>query len=341
MTAYLISDEGNISIVLKGKQYFVNSTDESHAQVMEALRAEKTEDEILEVLDKTSQVADYLEDSEVQIKDGCVMYHGEAVHNTLTEKIISFMRQELPVQPLINFLKNMMKNPSFASRRELFDFLAHKSLPITEDGCFLAYKAVNSNYMDKYTGSMDNSIGETVSIDRGKVDDNRDKGCSAGLHCGALDYVRDYGSEDSGDHIMIVKVNPMDAVSVPHDCQHQKLRVCQYQVVAEMEWSDELRKPLYSADGQEYQSFVQDDYDDEWFDEDWDEEVEALAENEDKESWISSEQVVDEQEQETEELVIEELDKDKAEYFKKMAYNQSTTKTGYLKKLKELLSKSK
>ena len=50
---------------------------------------------------------------------------------------------------------------------------------------------------------------------------------------------------------------------------------------------------------------------------------------------------MDEQEQETEELVIEELDKDKAEYFKKMAYNQSTTKTGYLKKLKELLSKSK
>jgi len=47
MTAYLISDEGNISIVLKGKQYFVNSTDESHAQVMEALRAEKTEDENL------------------------------------------------------------------------------------------------------------------------------------------------------------------------------------------------------------------------------------------------------------------------------------------------------
>jgi hypothetical protein len=38
MTAYLISDEGNISIVLKGKQYFVNSTDEAHAQIMVACR---------------------------------------------------------------------------------------------------------------------------------------------------------------------------------------------------------------------------------------------------------------------------------------------------------------
>ena len=51
----------------------------------------------------------------------CIM---EKPCNTLTEKIISFMRRELPVQPLINFLKNMMKNPSFASRRELFDFLS-------------------------------------------------------------------------------------------------------------------------------------------------------------------------------------------------------------------------
>jgi hypothetical protein len=136
---------------------------------------------------------------------------------------------------------------------------------------------------------------------------------------------------------MIVKVNPMDAVSVPHDCQHQKLRVCQYEVVAEMEWSDELRKPLYSADGQEYQSFVQDDYDDEWFDEDWDEEVEALAENEDKESWISSDQQSIE---EKVDLLLDSNKSDKVEYFKKMAYNSSNTKEGYLKKLAQLLEES-
>ena len=223
MTAYLISDEGNISIVLKGKQYFVNSTDESHAQVIEALRAGKTEDEILEVLDKASQVADYLEDSEVQIKDGCVMYHGEAVHNTLTEKIISFMRQELPVQPLINFLKNMMKNPSFASRRELFDFLSHKSLPITEDGCFLAYKAVNNDFTDKYTGTIDNSIGQKPTMTRFGVDDDRNNGCSSGLHAGTLDYVQSYGSfcedDERTDRCIIVKINPEDVVSVPLDCE--------------------------------------------------------------------------------------------------------------------------
>ena len=338
MTVPFMKTGNTVSILAQGKWYQVKPEHPNYDAILEALHG--SEEEILKFLDIGSSIQDY-SSGNVEVVAGAVKYDGEVVDNTLTRRIIEFMRQGLPFEPLTKLLENLMKNTSYQTRTQLYDFLEHKNLPITEDGCFLAYKAVNSNYMDKYTGSMDNSIGETVSIDRGKVDDNRDKGCSAGLHCGALDYVRDYGSEDSGDHIMIVKVNPMDAVSVPHDCQHQKLRVCQYQVVAEMEWSDELRKPLYSADGQEYQSFVQDDYDDEWFDEDWDEEVEALAENEDKESWISSEQVVDEQEQETEELVIEELDKDKAEYFKKMAYNQSTTETGYLKKLKELLSKSK
>lgn len=131
---------------------------------------------------------------------------------------------------------------------------------------------------------------------------------------------------------MIVKVNPVDAVSVPHDCKYQKLRVCKYEVVSEMEWSDQLRKPLYSADGQEYQSFVNDDYDDEWYDEDWDEEVEALADSEEKESWISSEV-----EDEAQDIIDSEPDAEKIEYFQKMAYNDSDTKSGYLKKLKELL----
>ena len=279
MTAYLISDEGNISIVLKGKQYFVNSTDESHAQVMEALRAGKTEDEILEVLDKASQVADYLEDSEVQIKDGCVMYHGEAVHNTLTEKIISFMRQELPVQPLINFLKNMMKNPSFASRRELFDFLSHKSLPITEDGCFLAYKAVNNNFTDKYTGTVDNSIGQKPTMTRFGVDDDRNNGCSSGLHAGTLDYVQSYGSfcedDDVTDRCIIVKINPEDVVSVPLDCECQKLRTTSYEVVKLYE--GEMEYNLATDDGLEWEEDydVYDEADEDWELEDYMDEEES------------------------------------------------------------------
>tara|TARA_R110000803_G_scaffold156029_2_gene220582 strand:+ start:1016 stop:1993 length:978 start_codon:yes stop_codon:yes gene_type:complete len=268
MAAYLISDEGNISIVLKGKQYFVSSTDGDHPLVMDALKSDKTEDEILLIIDKEARVQDYLEDSDVKIKDGCVIYQEEEVHNALTEKIIGFMRLGLPVQPLINFLKNMMKNPSFASRKELFDFLSHKSLPITEDGCFLAYKAVGNNFMDKWSGTVDNSIGETPTMARFGVDDDRNNGCSAGLHAGTLEYVQSYGrfceDEDSTDQCIIVKINPEDVVSVPTDCQCQKLRTTSYEVLSL--YSGEMEYNLANDEGDEWDEDY--DYDDD--DEDWD-----------------------------------------------------------------------
>jgi hypothetical protein len=47
-----------------------------------------------------------------------------------------------------------------------------------------------------------------------------------------VDYVKEYGNEDNGDQFLIVKVNPMDVVSVPTCSRYQKLRCCKYEVVA-------------------------------------------------------------------------------------------------------------
>ena len=126
----------------------------------------------------------------------------------------------------------MNENPSDHAIVELFDFMQHEHLPITDDGHFLAYKAVNKDFKDKWSGTFDNSVGNTVEVDRDNVDSNRNNGCSKGLHVGSLDYVKGYGSEDSGDQFLVVKVNPMDVVSVPHDSRYQKLRCCKYEVVA-------------------------------------------------------------------------------------------------------------
>ena len=265
MVAYLISDEGNISVVLKGKQYFVNATDDVHDRIMDALREGKTEDEIFDILDRVTAVQNYVEDSDVKVIDGVVTYQGEEVHNTLTERILKFMRNELPVQPLINFLKKLMDNPSYSARKELFDFLSHKSLPITEDGDFLAYKAVGHDYMDKWKGQLDNSVGHTVSMTRFHVDDDRNHGCSAGLHAGTLDYVQGYGNfreDENGDRdphsdrCIIVKINPTNVVSVPLDCECQKLRTCSYTVIKDYE--GEMEYQLYSDDGEEWEEWEED-----------------------------------------------------------------------------------
>ena len=66
-----------------------------------------------------------------------------------------------------------------------------------------------------------------------------------GLHAGALNYVASYGSVESNDRIVIVKINPADVVSVPSDCNCEKLRTCRYEVVGE--YQGELLKPLTRA----------------------------------------------------------------------------------------------
>jgi hypothetical protein len=140
--------------------------------------------------------------------------------------------------------------------QELYTFLEHKNLPITEDGCFLAYKAVTSDYKDKWTQQIDNSVGETVSMQRRKVNDDCGMGCSDGLHCGALEYVEGYRSEHSGDRVVIVKVNPKDVVSVPTDCECQKVRTCEYQVIADYEGP--LESLLHK--GEDGQAWTEDEF---------------------------------------------------------------------------------
>ena len=193
----------------------------------------------------------------VEVKNGKVLYQGEEVHGSISKRILEFMKKGLPFQPLVNFLNNLMENPSMQSQTELYDFLEHELLPITEDGCFLAYKAVRSDYMDKYAGTFDNRVGNVCEMPRARVDDNRSVGCSKGLHAGALNYVASYGNADSGDRIVIVKIHPKDVVSVPSDCNHEKLRTCRYEVVGE--YQGELLKPLYKSEFNEDSYYDEDE----------------------------------------------------------------------------------
>ena len=277
--------DGNLTLILNNKAYQVIPDHINYKLILEALPT-ATNDELLDLVDIEKAVSSF-SDGLVEVKNGKVLFDGEEVHGSISKRILEFMSKGLPFQPLVNFLNNLMENPSMQSQKELYDFLEHEHLPITEDGHFLAYKAVRSDYMDKYAGTFDNHVGKVCQMNRAKVDDNRSVGCSQGLHAGALNYVANYGSADSGDHIMIVKINPKDVVSVPSDCNHEKLRTCRYEVVGE--YQGELLKPLYKADFSEDsydddEEQLYDEYDDDYWDqyEDEDEDIRATAEDEDE-----------------------------------------------------------
>jgi|TARA_B100001093_G_scaffold441162_1_gene442134 hypothetical protein len=271
--------DGNLTVILKNKAHQVIPDHTNYKLILEALPT-ATEDELLELVDIEKAIATFSQ-GQVSIVNGKVMFEGEEVHGSISKRIIEFMSKGLPFQPLVNFLENLMKNPSMQSQQELYDFLEHENLPVTEDGCFLAYKAVNSDFKDKWRGTFDNKVGQVCEMRRAKVDDNRGRGCSAGLHAGALNYVANYGNVDAGDNIVIVKINPEDVVSVPSDCNCEKLRTCKYEVVGL--YQGELPKPLYKAefeadsyvDDDEY-STVYDEYDEDYWDQFEDDEDEEF-----------------------------------------------------------------
>ena len=240
---YIISGNGTMTIVLNNESHSVGYDHPNYIHIKECL-VNNDEESMIPLLNIPESILNYT-DENVTIEAGVLKYKDEEIHNSLTERIMTMMRDGFPFQPMIKFLGNILENPSNRAVQELYTFLEHKNLPITEDGCFLAYKAVNKNYMDKYSGTFDNSVGQSVTMQRRKVDDNCNHGCSDGLHVGALDYVEGYRNEGNEDKVVIVKVNPQDVVSVPTDSECQKVRCCSYEVVAD--YTGPLKEQVHHA----------------------------------------------------------------------------------------------
>ena len=233
---YIISNNGSVNAFVGGKPYTFNKSHENYDKLLAYL--ENGNVEHFEASYDIASTVEHYCDGYVHVDNGELSWQGITMPELFTDRILQMRREGFNIDPMLNFLDNMNDNPSDQAIVELFDFMQNKHLPITDDGHFLAYKAVSPDFKDIYTGGIDNSVGEEISIDRSKVDNNRDKHCSAGLHVGAIDYVKSYGGidldEDSngGNQIVICKVNPADVVSVPSDARFQKLRTCRYEVVS-------------------------------------------------------------------------------------------------------------
>jgi hypothetical protein len=194
-----------------------------------------------------------------------------SLHPAILARIMKMNEQGFSAQPLVNFIANLYANPSKSAVDELYLFIEQNELPITEDGCFIAYKIVQNDYKDIYSRTMSNKVGEIVSMPRHMVDDKRENTCSKGLHFCSKEYLNHYGSSTrTNDRCMLVKINPADVVSIPFDYNNAKGRTWQYEVVGEVStgWrntlptTDYTSKAVVSNTGVEYDEDSCDDCDD-------------------------------------------------------------------------------
>jgi len=264
--AVIITGSGKIAATIDGVSYTIDTDHPKYKQALEAVR-QKNWNGFVNLVNISQQVNSYFDGTDVEVKDGSINYHGQIIHNTLTKRILNFMRDGLPHEPLLNFFKNLMENPSKRAVDELYDFLEAGELPITEDGHFLAFKNVRSNYKDIHSGTFDNSVGKVCEMPRNGVDEDKDRTCSAGLHFCSIKYLPSFTDSDGGK-TMIVKINPKDVVAIPADYNNTKGRTCRYEVVAEYkdDWRSKIQREesgwdsdLYSSDGGEYEFDDEDD----------------------------------------------------------------------------------
>jgi len=153
-------------------------------------------------------------------------YEGEAIPSDINARVLSMAAAGKDPAPLFLFWERLKKNPSMRSVEQLYSFLKHGGIPITKDGCFLAYKGVRSDYTDGHTGKVDNRPGVVNKMARNKVSDDPRTPCHYGFHVGAYGYAGTFSQRT-----VICKVDPEHVVCVPYDHNGEKMRVCEYKVI--------------------------------------------------------------------------------------------------------------
>lgn len=238
---YRISSDA-ISVYFNGQMKLVSKTDSRYEDVANAIRNENY-DEVANLLDVKGKLISETNGG-LYLMNGCLRAGaGFVVPPMLTERILHMVREGFSIDRLAKFLEKVHSNPISTAMPELYGFLDKCDLPICEDGDFLAYKMVDSNFKDLWTHTMDNSVGAIVEMDRDKVDTDCTRGCSTGLHFCSVSYLSGYGSRDRGDVVIVLKINPADVMSIPKEYHLDKGRACRYEVIDTIEW-DTLIPPL-------------------------------------------------------------------------------------------------
>jgi hypothetical protein len=246
---YIISNSSLTFYDQSGKAHQVRSDHVNYKAIRDGLLNDnRSLDELINLADTVRSIQNhvnsltagkYLEKGRVRVTHTGVYYNGELVDSSLTQRMVRIISNHGDARPWIAFMEKLYTNPNHTTRFELYDWMSSCSLPLTDDGDFIAYKRVRGDYRDCHSGRFDNSVGQIVSLpDRSHVDPVRTNVCSRGLHFCSASYLPSF----SGDRVMILKVNPADVVSIPTDYNFAKGRTWKYEVVGEIQLEDALTR---------------------------------------------------------------------------------------------------
>lgn len=227
--SWLVTSQ-NVSVRWEGQSHIVSRGTPLADQLIAALKEDRL-DEIPDLISVAMRIKTFSKGNFV-VERGRVLINGVEAPQVLSDRIVQFSNEGLPFQPLLKFAENLQANPSFRAVNELFQFLEKNNHPLTENGRFIAYKKVRSDFKDAYTGTFDNSVGAEPSMPRNQVNEDPTQTCSDGLHVANWHYAANVYSAGDGAIMIEVEVNPADVVAVPIDYDQAKMRCCKYKVLS-------------------------------------------------------------------------------------------------------------
>jgi hypothetical protein len=239
----MIANATGCTIVI-GSEVHTVAKDHPNFEAIQVAYAEGRVDDLETLISVRKAIEAFAGGTNIRIENGKLFYGDREMKNGLARRILNLMQEgrENFAKPLVAFMENVMLNPSFRAVEGLYEWLERSNLPITPDGCFIAWKIVGPNYRDIHSGKFDNSVGKVVEVPRNQVDENPDKTCSYGLHFCSNEYLPHYGGMCARNHIMMVKVNPKDVGAFPHDYNISKGRCCRYEVIGEVTFAETKTK---------------------------------------------------------------------------------------------------
>lgn len=290
-----IKQGDNIIIVIENESHTISKTHINYDNIVKAIKANQW-DSVKELVSPQEKIVNYSKGN-ITIQNGDFLWKGRPFHTTLSAKFIEMLNEEFDVEPMVKFMENVMQNPSKRSVDELYTFIERGNMPITPDGCFLAFKKINGDYTDCHSGSVLNKPANlltpadqvklnvpcgknneamvtvengvtVVSMERNLVDDDKDRTCSSGLHFCSIEYLSCFG----GERTVIVKINPRDVVSIPSDYNNTKGRTARYEVIGELkvEANKAFTKPVQVNANDDEQDDLSFDYEGSVYDDDYD-----------------------------------------------------------------------
>jgi hypothetical protein len=262
MLQFIKTNDGTLYITINGEMHIVDNEHKNYDVISKAVGC-LPECELLKLIEcstinvtsSTFTIKDECGDEiEVDKNNNTVKYQNVVFEDAgLVERITYLVVHKYDIKYITNFLFNLTLNPSRTSVQQLFRFINKHGFPITSEGKLLGYKAVRKDGYDIHSGTVYNGIGQYITMPRNQVCDDEDRGCSAGLHIGTLEYARHYGGVHSGyscpNKIILVEFDPRDVVSVPKNATN-KLRCCRYRVVADYNGDSVLEGAVYTPKGE-------------------------------------------------------------------------------------------